>query len=293
MKTIRSMILVSDDEQSNHRGGRALFQSLQTALQEFGLEDEVAVSTITDLGLHDALPLVMVYPEAVIYGPVRPADARLLVEEHLYKGRIAERLLAPAHELSENVAWLSARKGALPAEQRIVLQRAGRIDPESIDDYIVNDGYAALGKALTEMDPAGVIAEVEKAGLQGRGGAGFPVGRKWGFVAGAQGSPKYVVCNADESEPGTFKDRLIMEGDPFALVEAMTLAGYAIGAQEGYIYIRGEYGLAYRRLEHAIKQAHAYGMLGKNIFNSGFSFALHIHAGAGAYICGEETALLE
>lgn len=293
MKTIRSMILVSEDEESNRLGGQQLFHNLQAALREFGLEDEVAVSTITDLGRQDALPLVMVYPEAVIYGPVRPSDARFLIEEHLYKGRIAERLLAPEHEMSENTAWLSARKGALPAEQRVVLQRAGRINPESIDDYIVNDGYTALGKALTEMNPAGVIAEIEKSGLQGRGGAGFPVGRKWGFVAGTQGSPKYVVCNADESEPGTFKDRLIMEGDPFALVEAMTLAGYAIGANEGYIYIRGEYGLAYERVEHAIEQARAYGVLGENIFGSAFSFDLHIHAGAGAYICGEETALLE
>lgn len=293
MKTIRSMILVSEDEESNRLGGRELFRNLQAALHEFGLEEEVAVSTITDLGRRDALPLVMVYPEAVIYGPVGPADAHYLIEEHLYKGRIAERLLAPAQELDEGTAWLSARKGALPAEQRVVLQRVGRIDPENIEEYIVNEGYAALGRALTEMTPAEVIAEIEKAGLQGRGGAGFPVGRKWSFVAGAQGSPKYVVCNADESEPGTFKDRLIMEGDPFSLIEAMTLAGYAIGAQEGYIYIRGEYGLAYRRLEHAIQQARAFGMLGENIFSSGFSFDLHVHSGAGAYICGEETALLE
>ncbi len=293
MKTIRAMILVSEDEESNRLGGKEVFQNLQSAIQEFGLQDEVAIATITDLGRHDVLPLVMVYPEAVIYGPVKPQDARFLVEEHLYKGRIAERMLAPARELTGRIAWLRARKGSLPAEHRVVLQRAGRIDPESIDDYIVNEGYTALGKALTQMTPAEVIAELEKSGLQGRGGAGFPVGRKWGFVAGAPGSPKYVVCNADESEPGTFKDRLIMEGDPFALVEAMTLAGYGIGAKAGYIYIRGEYALAYQRLEHAIKQAHAYGMLGENIFNSGFSFELHVHAGAGAYVCGEETALLE
>lgn len=293
MKTIRSMLLVSDDEESNRLGGREVFKGLQNALHEFGLEDEVAVATITNLGLPESLPLVMVYPDAVIYGPVRPADTHFLIEEHLYKGRVVERLLVPAVKLNEETAWLSARKGALPVEQRVVLQRAGRIDPESIDEYIVNDGYTALGQALTEMSPAEVIAEIEKSGLQGRGGAGFPVGRKWSFVAGAKGSPKYVVCNADESEPGTFKDRLIMEGDPFALVEAMTLAGYAIGAQAGYIYIRGEYGLAYQRLEHAIQQARALGLLGENIFNSGYSFDLHIHAGAGAYICGEETALLE
>ncbi len=293
MKTVRSLILVSEDEASNRLGARTLFQNLQDALQEFDLQEEVMLSTITDIGRSDALPLVIVYPEAVVYGPVRPEDAHYLIEEHLYKGRVAEDLLAPIRQLSGRIAWLRARKGTLPAEKRVVLRRAGRIDPESIDDYIINDGYLALGKALTKMTPAEVIAEIDKSGLQGRGGAGFPVGRKWSFVAGASGSPKYVVCNADESEPGTFKDRLIMEGDPFALVEAITLAGYAVGANTGYIYIRGEYALAYQRLENAIEQATAYGMLGENIFDSGFSFHIHMHAGAGAYVCGEETALLE
>ena len=293
MKTVRSLILVSEDEASTRLGAQTLFENLQEALQEFDLQEEVMLSTITDIGRSDALPLVIVYPEAVVYGPVRPEDARYLIEEHLYKGRIAEDLLAPTRQLSGRIAWLRARKGTLPAEKRVVLQRAGRIDPESIDDYIINDGYLALGKALTQMTPAEVIAEIDKSGLQGRGGAGFPVGRKWSFVSGASGSPKYVVCNADESEPGTFKDRLIMEGDPFALVEAITLAGYAVGANTGYIYIRGEYALAYQRLENAIEQAAAAGMIGENIFDSGFSFHLHMHAGAGAYVCGEETALLE
>jgi NADP-reducing hydrogenase subunit HndC len=174
-----------------------------------------------------------------------------------------------------------------------VLERAGRIDPENIEDYITNNGYEALGKALTEMTPMQVIETIEKSGLQGRGGAGFPTGRKWRFVRMREGDKKYVICNADESEPGTFKDRIVLEGDPHLIIEAMAIAAYAIGADEGFIYIRGEYGVAYRRLQKAIEQAEEFGFLGKNIFGTDFNFHMHIHAGAGAYVCGEETALIE
>lgn len=293
MKTIRSMVIVSGDPVSLQRGASELMQALQKEIKAFDLADEITVAMASDLGRHDALPLVVVYPDAVVYGPVQPSQARLLVEEHLYKGRVAEALLAPVRELSGTIAWLRARKGTLPAEQRIVLRRAGLIDPESIDDYILHDGYQALGKALTTMTPAEVIDEITRSGLQGRGGAGFPTGRKWFFVAGAPGQPKYVICNADESEPGTFKDRLILEGDPHSIIEAMVIAAYAVGASEGYIYIRGEYTLAYQRLEKAIQQAEEYGLLGDDIFGTGFHFKIHIHSGAGAYICGEETALIE
>src|SRR5690606_14754967 len=217
MKTIRSMVIVSGDPVSLQRGASELMQALQKEIKAFDLADEITVAMASDLGRHDALPLVVVYPDAVVYGPVQPSQARLLVEEHLYKGRVAEALLAPVRELSGTIAWLRARKGTLPAEQRIVLRRAGLIDPESIDDYILHDGYQALGKALTTMTPAEVIDEITRSGLQGRGGAGFPTGRKWSFVAGAPGQPKYVICNADESEPGTFKDRLILEGDPHSI----------------------------------------------------------------------------
>lgn len=292
-KTVRSMVLVSSDTLSMQLGARELFNSLQAEIETFGLTDEIALSMVSDVGRHDAVPLVIVYPEVAVYGPVTPADARHLVEEHLYKGRIVEELLAPVRALSGPIAWLRSRKGTLPAEQRIVLERAGLIDPESLSDYIVHNGYEALGVALTGMSPAEVIAEIDASGLQGRGGAGFPVGRKWNFVSGAAGSPKYVICNADESEPGTFKDRVILEGDPFSIIEAMTIAGYAVGASQGYIYIRGEYKLAYQRLENAIDQARASGLLGEDIFGHGFAFDIHIHAGAGAYICGEETALIE
>lgn len=292
-KIYRSMVLVSSDPASQQLGAQEVMQQLQAEIEAFGLADEISLSTVSDIGRHDAIPLVIVYPEAVVYGPVKPEDVHTLVEEHLYKGRVVESLLAPVRELSGQIAWLRSRKGTVPAEQRIVLERAGLIDPESIDEYLIHNGYQALGKALTEMTPADVINELNASGLQGRGGAGFPVGRKWSFVAGAAGEKKYVICNADESEPGTFKDRLILEGDPHSIIEAMMISAYAVGADEGYIYIRGEYALAYQRLEHAIQQAREYGLLGENIFGTAFSFDLHVHAGAGAYICGEETALIE
>ncbi len=293
MKTVRSMVLVSSDPVSLQRGGQDVFNAMQHHIKAFGLEDEISLIQVGDVGRHDALPLVIVYPEAVIYGPVRADQVAYLVEEHLYKGRIAAEMEASVRELTGRIAWLHARKGTLPAEQRIVLRRAGIIDPTDIEDYILNEGYQALGKALSEMQPADVIEEIKKSGLRGRGGAGFPTGTKWGFVAREKPGKKYIICNADESEPGTFKDRLILEGDPHSIIEAMALAGYAVGADEGYIYIRGEYVLAQQRLKTAIQDAREMGILGKNIFGAPFTFDIHIHSGAGAYICGEETALIE
>jgi NADP-reducing hydrogenase subunit HndC len=293
MKTVRAMVLVSGDPLSQQLGARQLVERLQSEIGRRGLAEEISLAMVSDFGRHDCLPVVVVYPEAVVYGPVRPEDAPRLVEEHLVNGRLVEELQAPVRELSGQIAWLRARKGSLPAEQRIVLRRVGLIDPESIEDYIANDGYQALGRALTGMTPLEVIDEINRASLQGRGGAGFPTGRKWSFVANAPGQPKYVICNADESEPGTFKDRLILEGDPHAIIEAMALAAYAVGASEGFIYVRGEYTLAYNRLKRAIEQARAMGFLGQKIFGRCFDFDIHVHAGAGAYICGEETALIE
>lgn len=293
MKMIRSMVLVSGDSLSLERGAEQVFQALQNEIQAFGLSDEVSVMMIGDVGRHDALPMVIVYPEAAVYGPVRPEDVHYLVEEHLYKGRIANDLLAPVRELSGRIAWVAARKGTLPAEQRIVLRRVGLINPDDIEEYILHDGYTALGKVLTEMTPNEVIEEIKKSGLRGRGGAGFPTGAKWSFVAREKSAKKYIICNADESEPGTFKDRIILEGDPHSIIEAMAIAGYAVGADEGYIYVRGEFLLAQERLRRAIEQAREMGFLGKNIFGTDFSFDIHIHTGAGAYICGEETALIE
>lgn len=293
MKTYRSLVLVSSDARSLELGAQQVFQKIQQEVNRLGLDEEVSVSMVGDVGRHDAIPMVIVYPEATIYGPVKVDDVPFLVEEHLYKGRIAAGLQASQRELSGRIAWISARKGTLPAEKRVVLERAGVIDPDNIEDYILHDGYQALGKALSGMKPEDVLETVKKSGLRGRGGAGFPTGTKWSFVAKAPGEQKYVVCNADESEPGTFKDRLIIEGDPHSILEAMIIAGYAVGATEGYIYVRGEYTLAQSRLRNAIQQAKEFGFLGNNIFGSGFDFDIHIHSGAGAYICGEETALLE
>ncbi|MHB8134209.1 MAG: NADH-quinone oxidoreductase subunit NuoF [Anaerolineaceae bacterium] len=293
MKSIRSMVLVSSDPLSLERGAQSVYDNLKTEIHSYGLDDEISITQVGDVGRHDALPLVIVYPEAVIYGPVKDEDVHFLVEEHLYKGRIATSLQASAKELTGKIAWVNARKGTMPAEQRIVLQRAGIIDPTKIEDYILHEGYQAIGKVLSEMTPKDVIDEIKSSGLKGRGGAGFPTGTKWGFVAGVKNDKKYVVCNADESEPGTFKDRLILEGDPNSILEAMMIAGYAVGANEGYIYVRGEYALARQRLEIAIQDAEEMGLLGQNIFGSDFDFKINIHSGAGAYICGEETALLE
>jgi NADP-reducing hydrogenase subunit HndC len=293
MKATRSMVLVSSDKISLERGAGELIRLFQEQIEASNLSEEVSLSTICDVGNRDDVPLVIVYPEAVVYGPIRPEDVQTLVEEHLIKGHVVKYMLALMREMPSQINWLKARQGILPAQKRIVLERVGLIDPESLEDFIVYDGYQALGKALTQMTPAEVIAEIDKSGLQGRGGAGFPTGRKWGFVNSAAGQPKYVICNADESEPGTFKDRMILEGDPFSILEAMTIAGYAVGAHEGFIYIRGEYRHAYQFMKNAIIQAEARGLLGENIFGTRFNFHVHLHAGAGAYICGEETALIE
>lgn len=293
MKAYRSMVLVSSDARSLERGADEVFKALQREVHNYGLDNEISLTMVGDIGRHDAAPLVIVYPEAVIYGPVSKDDVPYLVEEHLYKGRIASSLQAPVRELSGKISWLNTRKGTLPAEQRIVLERAGIIDPDSIDDYIIHDGYTALARAITEMTPEEIYTTLEKSGLRGRGGAGFPTGTKWKFVRKAVGNKKYVICNADESEPGTFKDRLILEGDPHSIIEALAIAAYTVGADEGYLYIRGEYNLAQERVSRAIAQAKAMGFLGENIFGTGFNFELHVHSGAGAYICGEETALIE
>jgi len=287
------MVLVSSDARSLERGADEVFKALQREVHNYGLDNEISLTMVGDIGRHDAAPLVIVYPEAVIYGPVSKDDVPYLVEEHLYKGRIASSLQAPVRELSGKISWLNTRKGTLPAEQRIVLERAGIIDPDSIDDYIIHDGYTALARAITEMTPEEIYTTLEKSGLRGRGGAGFPTGTKWKFVRKAVGNKKYVICNADESEPGTFKDRLILEGDPHSIIEALAIAAYTVGADEGYLYIRGEYNLAQERVSRAIAQAKAMGFLGENIFGTGFNFELHVHSGAGAYICGEETALIE
>lgn len=290
----RSHVLISGDPISLARGAELIQAAFEAELAFYGLRDEIQVTSSGDLRVApDHLPAAVVYPEGITYGPITENDVALIVSEHLYKGRPVDALQVTVEPLTGTIVRVPAREGALFAQQRVVLARAGIINPESIEDYIAHDGYSALGRALTEMTPEQLVKEIVDSGLQGRGGAGFPVGLKLKFVRQAAGERKFVLCNADESEPGTFKDRLIIEGDPHSVLEGMMLAGYAIGAREGYIYIRGEYTQARERLENAILQAHALGLLGENIFGSPFSFEIHIHSGAGAYICGEETALIE
>jgi len=290
---IRSSILISGDPLSLSRGAEATKLAIEAELVFYGLEDEVRVGYTGRIGNTDALPAVIVYPEGTVYGPVSPEAGAAIVEEHLYKGRRLEDLVLPIEVAPGAIEAPSAVGDMLSGQRRVVLKRAGTIDPYSIDDYIAYDGYFALGKALTNMAPNEVLETVKASGLQGRGGAGFPAGLKWSFVAQQPAPTRYIVCNADESEPGTFKDRVVLEGDPHAIIEAMLIAAHAVGADEGYIYIRGEYQLAIDRVETAIKQAKEYGFLGENIFGSNLNFKIHVHAGAGAYICGEETALIE
>ena len=235
---------------------------------------------------------MIVYPEAVFYSKVRPEDVEEIVSEHLLKGRIVERLVYHEAQAPEGIKSLNETT-FYKKQHRIALRNCGVINPESIDEYIGTGGYEALGKVLTEMTPDEVIQTILDSGLRGRGGAGFPTGLKWRFASGNRGNvQKYVCCNADEGDPGAFMDRSVLEGDPHVVLEAMAIAGYAIGADQGYIYVRAEYPIAVERLQIAINQAREYGLLGKNIFESGFDFDIELRLGAGAFVCGEETALM-
>ena len=235
---------------------------------------------------------MIVYPEGSFYSEVKPSDVPEIVEEHLLKGRIVKRLLYKETVQEDNTVKSLNETNFYAKQHRVALRNCGVINPENIDEYIAVDGYAALGKVLTEMTPQQVIDVILASGLRGRGGAGFPTGRKWSFAAANQADQKYVCCNADEGDPGAFMDRSVLEGDPHVVLEAMTIAGYAIGATQGYIYVRAEYPIAVHRLQIAIKQAREYGLLGKNIFGTDFSFDIDLRLGAGAFVCGEETALM-
>ncbi len=266
-------------------------ETMKAELEKAGIADEVKVVLTGCFGLCALGPIMIVYPEGVFYSAVKEDDVREIVEEHLLKGNIVERLVykdsvtgAMTKSLQETTFYKK--------QKRIALRNCGVIDPENSEEYIGADGYAALGKVLTTMKPQDVIDTMKASGLRGRGGGGFPTGNKWQFAANSVSDKKYVVCNADEGDPGAFMDRSILEGDPHVLIEAMAIAGYAIGADEGYVYVRAEYPIAVHRLKIAIEEARAHGLLGKNIFETGFNFDLHIRLGAGAFVCGEETALL-
>ena len=287
----RSNVLVCGGTGCTSSNSLQIAEKLKEELKAKGLDKEVNVITTGCFGLCALGPIMVVYPEGSFYSMVKIEDVPEIVEEHLNKGRIVTRLLY--QETVENDTIKSLNKTAFYEKQhRVALRNCGVIDPEKIDDYIANDGYAALGKVLTEMKPEEVIQTMLDSGLRGRGGAGFPTGLKWKFAAGNDADQKYVCCNADEGDPGAFMDRSVLEGDPHVVLEAMAIAGYAIGASQGYIYVRAEYPIAVKRLQIAIDQAHEYGLLGEDIFGTGFNFDIKLRLGAGAFVCGEETALM-
>ncbi len=287
----RSNVLVCGGTGCTSSNSLKIVEKLKEEIAANGLEKEVNVITTGCFGLCALGPIMVVYPEGSFYSMVKIEDIPEIVEEHLLKGRIVTRLLY--QETVEEDKIKSLNKTAFYAKQkRVALRNCGVIDPEKIDDYIAQDGYAALGKVLTEMTPDEVIQTILDSGLRGRGGAGFPTGLKWKFAAANDADQKYVCCNADEGDPGAFMDRSVLEGDPHSLIEAMAIAGYAIGATKGRVYVRAEYPIAVKRLQIAIDQAREYGLLGKDIFGSGFDFDLELRLGAGAFVCGEETALM-
>ena len=292
MNLVRSHVLICGGTGCTSSGSHKLMEHFERAIKENGLEEEVRVIRTGCFGLCEMGPVVVVYPEGAFYARVKDENVDEIVSEHLVKGRVVTSLLYHDKTTAHNAVTSLEKVDFYKKQMRVALRNCGVIDPENIDEYIAVDGYKALTKVLTEMTPEEVIAEVSRSGLRGRGGAGFPTGKKWEFTAKAQGDQKYVCCNADEGDPGAFMDRSVLEGDPHAIIEAMAIAGYAVGANQGYIYVRAEYPIAVKRLEIAIGQAREYGLLGKNIFDTGFDFDLDIRLGAGAFVCGEETALM-
>ncbi|MGB4005851.1 MAG: NADH-quinone oxidoreductase subunit NuoF [Halanaerobiales bacterium] len=287
----RSHVLICTGTGCVSSGAGKLKEKLTAELEERGLQKEIKVVDTGCHGFCEKGPIVIVYPEGVFYCQVTEDDINDIVEEHLLKGRIVERLLYKEPLTEESIPSYNDID-FYKKQKRIALANCGRINPESINEYIAIGGYEALGKALTEMTPDEVIAEVKNAGLRGRGGAGFPTGLKWELTRREESDKKYLICNADEGDPGAFMDRSLLEGDPHKIIEGMVIAAYAIGADEGYIYVRAEYPLAIHRLEVALEQAAELGLLGENILGSGFNFTLNIKKGAGAFVCGEETALM-
>ncbi|MBR3753913.1 MAG: NADH-quinone oxidoreductase subunit NuoF [Clostridia bacterium] len=287
----RSHVLVCGGTGCTSSHSAEIIEKLESELAAKGLQDEIKVIKTGCFGLCALGPIMIVYPEGSFYSEVTIDDIPEIVEEHLLKGRMVTRLLYDETVEADSIKSLEQTK-FYAKQKRIALRNCGVIDPENIDEYIAHDGYQALEKCLNQLTPEEVTNIVKDSGLRGRGGGGFPTGLKWSFAAKNAADQKYVVCNADEGDPGAFMDRSILEGDPHCIIEAMAICGYAIGASEGYVYVRAEYPIAVKRLQIAIDQAKEYGLLGENIFESGFNFDLHIRLGAGAFVCGEETALM-
>jgi len=282
-------VLVSVDSGSILKGARYYKELFQELVHRYNLDSMVDVLETGSLGIYREGVLVSIFPDGIYYEVRSKEDVERVVSEHLLKGRAVSALMIDEEIIKKDLP----KEDAMTVETRIVLRNVGVIDPLQIEEYIARDGYMALGKVLSAMKPKDVIDILKESGLKGRGGAGFPTGRKWEFTAQTDSDVKYILCNADEGEPGTFKDRLIMEGDPHSVIEAMAIAGYSVGASKGYIYIRGEYYGSIDNLNRAIQDAYEWGFLGQNILGTAFSFDLTIRLGAGAYICGEETALIE
>ena len=288
----RSHVMVCGGTGCTSSNSDKIAQAFEDEILATGLQDEVKVIRTGCFGLCALGPIVVIYPEGSFYSMVKEENVKEIVDEHLLKGRPVTRLLYDETVAEDNTIKSLDDTAFYKKQLRLALRNCGVINPENIDEYIAFDGYAALGKVLTEMTPDEVIQTILDSGLRGRGGAGFPTGLKWKFAAGNKADQKYVCCNADEGDPGAFMDRSILEGDPHVVIEAMAIAAYAIGASQGYVYIRAEYPIAVQRLTIAINQAREYGLLGKNIFGTDFSFDLDIKLGAGAFVCGEETALM-
>jgi NADP-reducing hydrogenase subunit HndC len=290
---IRAHVLLCGGTGCLSSNSEKLRARLDEKLNEFGIADEVQTIMTGCFGLCAEGPIVVVYPEGTMYSKVTLKDIEEIAEQHVKNGKIVERCLIGHGE--ESYDEEGNRKEAIDffhSQKRVALRNCGRINPENIEEYIAFDGYQALGKVLTQMKPEEVIQTIKDSGLRGRGGAGFPTGQKWSFAAASEGPVKYVACNADEGDPGAFMDRSVLEGDPHSVLEAMAIAGYAVGASQGYIYVRAEYPTAVKRLNIAIEQAHEYGLLGDDIFGTGFNFDIELRLGAGAFVCGEETALM-
>lgn len=287
----RSHILVCGGTGCTSSNSEQIIQELEKEIAKNGLAKEVKVVKTGCFGLCALGPIMIVYPEGCFYSTVQLEDIPEIVEEHLLKGRIVKRLLYKETVQEDTVKSLN-ETDFYKKQERVALRNCGVINPEDINEYIAVDGYQALGKCVTDYTPEQVIEMIKDSGLRGRGGGGFPTGVKWSLARANDADQKYVCCNADEGDPGAFMDRSVLEGDPHVLVEAMAIAGYAIGATQGYVYVRAEYPIAVKRLKIAIEQARALGLLGKNIFGSGFDFDMDVRLGAGAFVCGEETALM-
>ncbi len=291
MQLYRAHVLVCAGTGCTSSNSLKIMDEMEALLASNGLDSEVKIVKTGCFGLCAEGPIVVVYPEGAMYTRVEVSDVKEIVEEHLLKGRIVKRLLAGEKE-HEDISKSLEGVDFFSRQMRIALRNCGRINPEDINEYIAFDGYKALEKVLTEMTPEAVIDTMKKSGLRGRGGGGFPTGMKWDFAAKQTADQKYVCCNADEGDPGAFMDRSVLEGDPHSVIEAMSIAGFAIGATQGYIYVRAEYPIAVKRLQLAIDQAREYGILGDNVLGTGHKFNLEIRLGAGAFVCGEETALM-